>query len=442
MFINTIKKTALISCFFSMIGCSIFSADKELPQGDRIAILTTKEPAMAGTQTWEKIKIEAPAHNTVWSQTGGNAAHLSQNLLASADPVFLWKADFGKGGSKRNFLLSGPVIAQGKVFAQDSEGTVSAFDLLNGKRLWKQKIKPVITNEADNTIKGSGLAVNDKAVFAATGFGAVVALNILTGKQLWRSEISMPVRTAPTLCGDKLIIQSMDNSLFAFNTISGNELWKYNIPVEDTILSGTAASACNLNKNLLIAGFSNGEIEALNLNVGYPLWSTALLNQQALNSSTAINSIKAAPVLDDENIFAIGNNDSLSAIDYRTGEKIWERNLGGINMPWIAGKYLFILTNEKNLAALNKNTGKTVWQTALLEEYDIKQKNNTILYGPVMINGNLLITSSTGGIYIYSAEDGRLINKKELGKKLSSAPIVADQTIIFLTEDAQLIAYK
>lgn len=442
MFTDNFKKIAFVTCLLPLVGCGLFSDDKELPQGERISILASGENPATSANLLANVSVPAAYMNDQWAQTGGNARHVIGNPSGPRAMHQLWKADFGKGSSKRKLLITSPIIYQSTVYAQDVEGTVSAFDLESGQKIWKQKIKPLIENEEDNGVNGSGLAAADNLVFATTGFGSIVALNAKTGQQLWRQEAGVPLRTAPTVCGSKLLVQTIDNQILAYETLNGNKLWRYNIPAEDTVLAGSASPACEIEKNLAVAGFSNGEIEALNIHVGYPLWSATLLNSRSYNTTSRISSIKAPVVIDGDMVFAVGNNESFAALDYRTGEKIWERQVGSVYMPWIAGDYIFLLTNNNQVSAFRKTDGKLMWNTALLEEYELKDRADIILRGIVMINSRLYVAASNGKLYMLSSADGRIMDQADTKLKLAVMPVVAEDTVILMTEDAQLIAYR
>lgn len=442
MFTERLKKIAVMFCLLSSAGCGLFSDNKELPQGERISILASKETFLHPVSSASQIRVPSPVYNSSWSQTGGNAQHMAGGNLSGAEHLTqVWKAEFGKGNSKRRLLMASPVIERQMVYAQDAEGTVSAFDLSSGERIWKHKIKPLVENESENGSNGSGLAVGNGTLFAVTGFGSIVAMDAVSGKEIWRQETNVPVRTAPTLCSHRLLVQTLDNRLLAYNTANGEVLWDYKVPAEDTVLAGSAVPACDADKSLVVAGFSNGEAEALNLNVGYPLWSVSMLNQRTFNASTSINAIKAAPVIDQDVIYAIGHNDNMAAIDYRTGEKLWERLIGGVNIPWIAGDYIFVLTNTNTLMALNKADGQIVWRTPLLEEYDVKDRSDIYLSGPVMLNSRLIVTASNGMVYSVAPENGQIVHQADSGYKLPMSPVIVDDMIVFVTDDAQLIAY-
>lgn len=442
MFSNKFRTLGLLIFTTAVSACGLFSDNKVLPTGERKAVLTRENYSAETSDFTVLSNITEAVSKKEWTQTGGTSDHVMGNIAVAEDMRQIWTAKFGKGVSKRSFLLAQPVVFDDIVYAQDVQGTVFAFDLANGRKIWKQKLKPLTENEESNGSNGSGLAVDDYAVYAVTGFGSVFALDRKTGAQLWRFDVNTPLRTAPTVCAGKLYVQGLDNSLYALKATEGHQVWKYNISAEDTVLAGGASPACLPKKNFLAAGFSNGELQAFNADIGYPLWNVLLIDNSQINLSTDINAVKGAPVIDNEIIYAVGNNNFLAAVDYRTGEIKWQQKIGSMTMPWLAGKYLFVLDNNHELSAVDKNTGQKLWRTRLLEEYAVEERISVYLHGPVMLNGKLFIAASNGMVYVVSPENGSVVKTQNIGKDLPFGPIAADHTVVFTTNDAELIAFQ
>ncbi len=441
MFYTNIKKIGMILCVATLCSCSIFNGDKDLPTGKRVSILDTKYSyTNFANKAVNSIPIATSDKN--WLQSGGNSAHVVGNIGGSKNMFESWKTKFGKGADKRNLMLAQPIIVNDTIYTQDVEATVKAFNLKTGNQIWKTKIKPANKNISDNGLNGIGLASDEHKIFAVTGFGSIIALDAKDGKQIWRIDLNTLVRTSPSICSDKLIIQTLDNKLIVLNTTDGSERFKYNTSSEDTILAGGAVPACSNEKGIIVAGFSNGQVEAFNADLGYPLWTVNLVNPKNGSLNTNINAIKASPIIDGDIVYAIGNNDMLIATDYRTGETIWSQEISSTNTPWIAGKYMYIISDNNDLICVDKISGEIIYGVKLLTEYDLKEKNGIYLSGPIMTNGKLLVTASNGVVYAISPYDGTIEHKIDLKEELPYSPISANNSVVFATSKANLIVYK
>jgi outer membrane protein assembly factor BamB len=78
----------------------------------------------------------------------------------------------------------------------------------------------------------------------------------------------------------------------------------------------------------------------------------------------------------------------------------------------------------------------------LLEEYDVKERNSIWLSGPVLAGRYLLVGASNGKLYRLSAQNGAVSDQVDTGYSLAAAPVVADRSLVFITDNARVIVYR
>jgi len=437
MFFKSKKIWFVCACAF-LASCS---SSKEIPQGHRVSVLDVPEKIVFKKTNPDLFNLSKPEEIATWSQIGSNSAHLSKNISALMNKK-QWKENFGDGADKRNLLLAIPVVSNGVIYTQDVKGTVKAFNLENGEEVFSQKLKPLNKNDSSSSLNGAGIALDQSKIYALTGFGSVFALDQKTGEILWRKDLNIPLRSSPTVFGKMLFVQTIDNQLFNLDTTDGSETWNYGIFAEDTVLAGGAAPAYSKEYDTVVAAFSNGEIQAFNASIGYPLWSNNLINTERFSSSSPINAVKASPVIDGQTVYAVGNNDKTLAIDIKNGDVLWQRQIGGVNMPLVDVEAIFIVSNNYELIALDKKTGETLWQKQLLENLKAKERRKLYLSGPLLVNSELVVTTSSGLVLTFDAKTGEQKSFVDLDEDLPFAPIFADNNTIFTTNNAKLIVYK
>lgn len=424
-------------------GCSLFKSDKPVAEGERISVLsretTLKPDAAPGS---EQISLPRPHRNDEWSQNGGNASHFVGHLESGTQLQGFWHSRFGTGTSKRDFLISTPVIAKKTAFMIDAEGKVSAKRLEDGETVWVRKVKPVNRGDKTIAIKGAGIAVAYEKVFVTTGFGGVYALNIDTGEPVWYYEAQNPIRIAPTVDGNMVFVQTIANELVALDASSGNELWHYESEAENTTVVGGASPAYDEEQDLLIAAFSNGELRAFKASTGSPLWADWLYSSRKSTPMATINTIKANPVIAGSVVFAAGQSNLLTAIDIRTGNRLWQRDITVSNQPWVSGTYMFAVANNSDLIALETATGRILWSTKIPLGAENDDITGAFLSGPVLTDNRLLVTTSTGYAFAVSPYTGKILSYIDLETPIETAPIVADGITILTTADAEIYAYK
>lgn len=432
---------AVVIAALALAGCDSWLGENKAPPlpGKRISVLSREkqvEPDIAGAAA--RIVLPPPEDNEDWPQAGGYSNHAMHHMMVGDSLERAWKSDIGTGAGKRRRLLGQPIIAEGKVFTVDASSEVRAFDMSTGKRLWSTELIPEDTSEVYTS---GGLAYEDGVVFAATGFAQVVAVDARSGRILWRQSVSGPLRGAPTVRGGRVFAITVDNQTHALSAEDGSVLWTHSgISEAAGLLAGNSPA---VDGNTVIVPYSSGELFALRIDSGTVIWQDALTTVRRTENVGALLDIRGRPVVDRGRVYAIGNADLLVCLDLRTGRRIWEKEIGGVQSPWIAGDYLFILTNNNEVVALEAKSGRILWVTEMQNWEDPKDREGRLVWvGPVLASDRLIVASSDGKLVSLSPYTGDMLGWEEAPAGISIAPAVADGTLFFLTDDADLVAYR
>lgn len=436
--VNKLKYYALLLAFFGAAACS----DKEIPQGVRLSVLPDNNLSQAeNVSAKQTVKIPAAKTNYIWSQNGGNSEHLNGNIAFNFPLEQAWRKNFGKSADKRDFLISEPIVVDDTIYTLDADANIFAVKLGNGEEIWHKKLLSADKSRRKTSLKASGLAAFGDKIIAAAGFGEVFALNAKDGRQVWHFDAKTPIRVAPTVANGNVFVQTINNHLFAINIENGEKLWDYEVMQEDTTLLGGASPAFENRQDILVAAFSSGEMQAFKASTGSPLWTSILVSNKYAASASPINAIKANPVIDDDLIFAIGNNKVFAAIDARSGEKIWELALSGNTQPIVSGEYVFAVSQDNIVYAVNKESGKIVWQTAVKFENHDKNESLSAL-NPLLLNDKILVAFSNGKILLIDALSGGIIKESSLETEIYAAPIAVNKKLVFITAGSEVIVYE
>ncbi|MDO8608557.1 MAG: PQQ-binding-like beta-propeller repeat protein [Phaeospirillum sp.] len=435
------RLAGVLIAVMSLAACDTWLGENKAPPlpGKRISILSREkvaEPEISGPVA--KIVLPPPEDNDDWPQAGGYSNHAMHHMVVSDVLERRWSSDAGTGSGKRRRLLGQPIIAEGKVFTVDASSMVSAFDAMTGKRLWHTDLTPEDTSEVYTS---GGLAYEDGQVFAATGFAQVVALNARSGKIDWRQGVTGPMRGAPTVRGGRVFAVTVDNQTHALAAEDGSVLWVHSGISEVTgLLAGNSPA---VDGNTVVIPYTSGELFALKVDTGGVLWSDSLITVRRTENVGALMDIRGRPAVDRGRVYAIGNGDLLVCIDLKTGRRLWEKEIGGVQSPWVAGDYLFVLTNNNEVVALEAKTGRIVWVTQMQSWEDPKDREGRILWaGPVLASDRLILGSSDGKLVSLSPYTGDMLGWEEAPTGIGIAPAVANGTLYFLTDDAGLVAYR
>ena len=268
-----------------------------------------------------------------------------------------------------------------------------------------------------------------------------MALNPQNGEINWTVKISAPSRAAPTVIDNRVFVVTIDNQIFAFNAEDGDQLWSYQGLDSQAGLVGMASPAAN--RDIVVPAFSSGELYALRVENGSVAWVESLAARRKNSGLSSISDIRALPVMDKGAVIAVSFGGKIVALDERTGQRLWQREVGGSQTPWVAGNHLFMLTANNELAALGRDEGKVIWVSQLPKyKKEEKREGAIALKGPVLAGGRLIIGASNGMMYEVNPTNGKMLREWDIKSEVVVAPIVAGGTLYVLTANGKLNAYK
>ena len=378
--------------------------------------------------------------NTEWAQAGGSADKSMGHLALGSTVSRAWETGIA-AGSNRARLASTPVIAGGKLYVVDVDAMLHAYDAASGAPLWAVPIAKGTENKSARF--GGGASVDSGRVYATDGLGDVVAFDANTGAEVWRAKPGGPLRGSPTVEGDQLYVLSQDNQLFALSTADGSQKWNSSGSLESQGVFGVAAPA--VARSTIVAGFSSGELNAYRYENGRTLWGDALSRTSITTSVSSLSDIDADPVIDGNQVYALGQGGRMIAADLASGQRIWEQNFAGISTPWLAGEWIFVVTDESKLYCLQRSTGKVRWISQLRAfkvEKKKKKKGPLTWYGPVLAGGRLALTNSLGALVFVNPADGAVGQVIDNKDGFGLGPVVANNVLYTLDEKGRVTAYR
>lgn len=201
------------------VGDWFAPSNKTKLKGERIPLnalddALRPDPALQATA----VMLPPPYRNTEWPQPGGFSSNAMYHLEASGHLRQLWDADAGKGSDSESRLTASPVVGGGRIFTEDAEAHVYAFNANTGQEIWDKRLAP--KNGTDmptlwgllgkpNTIQpvsgmGGGVAYDGGKIFVTSGFGVLICMDGATGRELWRHDMGVPIVNAPVVNGGRI----------------------------------------------------------------------------------------------------------------------------------------------------------------------------------------------------------------------------------------------
>ncbi len=451
-------KKILIICALPLFlaGCSTATTlfgdpPEEKLEGERMTILQLQEqlepdPVLATSL----IEIPAPWENQFWPQYYGYPNHAMGHValgdagaggLVDTGAMTLkrdWSASIGNGIDTKRPLVAQPVIADGRVFTLGTSLRLSAFNVENGKRLWSEKIK-VPRKMRGHTI-GGGLAYTGGELYATIGTKTAYVINARDGSVIREISLPSPARAAPTVLDKRLYIQTLDNKLLTYSLEDYTLQWTHNGFNEVTSLLGAPSPAAD--KETVVTAFSSGEVIAFRNINGQSLWMDNLSSVRQAEAVSNIADIRGGVVVDRGLVYAISHGGRMIAIDVLTGQRVWQKDIGGTQTPWAVGSVVYVITNDNQLAALSRLDGRLHWVTPLPALHKNKDDLKNLWFGPILAGGRLIAVSNYGVMMHIDPANGAVLATQKLKSKFSRPPIVAGGTLYMVTNGGRLHAYR
>jgi outer membrane protein assembly factor BamB len=403
-------------------------AEKELPlPGKRVSVIQQENIASDLSAASGPISLPQPRTNDAWSQPGGLANNAPGHLALSGSLKSAWTASVGTGSSFYGKLTASPIVYEGRVFALDAAGKVTAVNASSGAVAWQASTTPA--NEKDWEGFGGGLAADGGRIYAATGFGYVLALDAKSGKRLWEKNLGSPVRASPTAADERVFVAAKEGQVFCLSGSDGTELWTFRgLPERASMLLNSSPA---VDGDTVVVPYPTGDVVALRVSNGQPLWSETLARTRT-GSALGAMSDAARPVIAGGVVYAVGHAGRMVATQQKTGERLWSLTIASIQQPYVAGASVFVVDTSGQLMAVTRNDGKIQWATKL--------PGGGAWSGPVLAGNRLWLASAKGQLVGVDAASGKVATTHDLGTPVFIAPVVAGGRMFVLTDNARLLA--
>jgi outer membrane protein assembly factor BamB len=412
-----------------------WSKEKTLP-GERRPVFDGADPAEVSANKTASIGKASGGQN--WTTAGGGVTNNPGNIAVSISGTRAWRAQIGaSGGSLTSDSLRSsapPVSAAGRIFVYKPNGDVVALST-GGARLWTRALRP--EGEGD-VAPGGGVAVSGNVVYAATGYRQLAALDAASGQVLWTVPLETPARSAPVADKGLVVVVTQANEVYAMNQKDGTEAWNY-IGIEETAGLLSAASPA-ISGNRVVVPFSSGEVMALDIKTGEPAWIEGVARGFRTLAVSGLSDVSASPVVADNTVYATGVAGRTVAASLKSGQRVWEQDLGSVHTPAVSGNALFMVDLDDRMVALDRKTGEIMWATTLPRPEKKKKRRNWA--GPVLANGALVAVSSDGRMAMVDAASGKIMATYDVKTDVYVSPIVAGGRMIVLDGDSAVAAFN
>lgn len=324
----------------------------------------------------------------------------------------IWSRNVGAGVSKY-YLKLRPLVDNGRVFAAERKGGVTAYDARSGDEIWETETKTPISGGPGG---GEGL------VLVGSSDGDVIALSAETGEEKWRTRVTSEVLAPPVAAGGVVVTRSADGKLFGLNVEDGSQLWVYDRSVPVLTLRGTSMPV--LASGAAVSGFDSGQVVAVSLANGQALWESRIATPRGRSEIERLVDIDADPLVAGDVVYAVTFQGRMAALNLFSGNVIWQRDMSSYAGLGLHEEIVYVTDADSFVWALDRRNSASLWRQDKLKW---RRLTAPLGFGPYVVVGDF-----EGYVHWLSREDGRMLARVRVDGNGVLASPVAYRDIVFI----------
>ncbi|CAO96077.1 outer membrane protein assembly factor BamB [Erwinia tasmaniensis] len=348
------------------------------------------------------------------------------------EPKKVWSTSVGNGVGDFYSNLH-PTWADNTVYAADRHGTVKALNSGDGKEQWKVDLSEKTGFFSSNipALLSGGLTVDNGRVYLGSERAQVFALNTSDGSIAWQTKAAGEVLSRPVVSDGLVLVHTSNGMLQGFDQLSGNVKWSVNLDVPALSLRGESAPASAF--GAAIVGGDNGRVSAVMMNQGQIIWQQRISQPGGATEIDRLADVDTTPVVVNGVVYALAYNGNLTALDLRSGQILWKREIGSVHDMIVDAGRIFLVDQDDRVMALNTEGGISIWRQS-----DLLHRNLT---SPVLYNGYLVVGDSEGYLHWMNTDDGRFVAQQKLDSSgFQTEPVVASDKLLIQSKDGEVYA--
>jgi outer membrane protein assembly factor BamB len=314
----------------------------------------------------------------------------------TVDVDVVWRRSLGNGSGAKNIRLR-PAQSGENVYAADYNGQLWALELASGTKVWSQEFNQNIT---------SGVVLAENDLFIATQDGLLHSIAKSSGEIQWSQPLSSESIAPVVVDETQVYIRTIDGHLTAFDRRSGKQNWTYEAALPVLTVHGTGSPV--LLQNLVITGFSNGKLVAVDRELGIPRWNKRLAIPQGRSELERLVDLDGTPLVDRGIVYATAYHGKLAAIGF-DGKTQWETELSSYFGPALGLGNLYVTRDDDHVQAYDQVNGASVWSQSALQGRFLNQ--------PVEYENYIVVADFEGYVHVLAQVDGEMLGRLSVRPK-------------------------
>jgi outer membrane protein assembly factor BamB len=335
----------------------------------------------------------------------------------------VWSASVG-GDAEIQRLGLGLGVNSTHVFGAGRGGDVGAFAIENGKEAWRTETR---------TSLSGGTGADDSLVAVGSTDGEVIALDAKTGAERWRVRVGGEVLSAPAVSQNIVAVRTVDGRLRGLSATDGREAWLHEEQVPRLSLRGTSRPV--ISGDLVICGFDNGKVVAVNLADGALVWETPVTPPRGRTELERMVDIDSAVVVSGNDVFTAGFQGRVAMLARDTGQIWWSREASSHRGVGADDNAVYLSSSEGEVVALRRTTGVELWRQ--------NARARRGLSAPAAAENGAVVGDFQGFVHVLDPASGALAARTpSLDARISQPALVTGGLAIVITDRGRIAAFR
>jgi outer membrane protein assembly factor BamB len=272
-------------------------------------------------------------------------------------------------------------------------------------------------------------------VLIGSSDGQLFALDAASGRSRWSVRVGGEV-LAPAAISERLIaLRTVDGKLHALAPADGHELWVQQQPVPRLSLRGTARPV--ISGELVLCGFDNGKVLAVNAGDGTVQWEATITPPHGRTELERLVDIDTAVRVSGQDVYTVGFQGKVAMLAIDTGQVWWSHDASSYRSLTLDDDTVYLSTADGEIEALRTRTGAELWrQKALLHRG---------LTAPAAVDAAnaLVVADFQGYVHFLDKASGALAARTSDGKvRVSTTPVVAGNMVLVVNDRGRISAFR
>jgi len=314
-----------------------------------------------------------------------------------------------------------PAVRDGRIVVADSAGNVTALAADTGAELWRASAGAALSAGVGSDGRFSSVVTRRNELVTFDG-----------GREIWRQQVPSSVVTPPFVAGERVFVLGVDRAVQAFDALDGRRLWTLQRPGDALTLAMPGVLAAYHNTLLVGQGAQLAGVDPLR---GTVTWSVPLATPRGANEVERLADLVGPPARHGSRFCARAFQSAVGCADAARGALLWSRTSGGIQPVGGDAERVYGADAVDRINAWRADNGDVVWSSERMLNRGL---SGALAMGTLVVFGDYegyvhFLDAATGATQLRLATDG---------SQVIGAPQMAGQTLLVLTRDGGLFAFR